>query len=428
MKSRLPALILLFFLAFVLSACSIQDLPLISDYIDGGTSTGSTPVTLTMWGLWEDPQVMAALIQKYQVEHPNVTINYEDRSVMKPLVDYKERVYTRLGASDGPDIIRVHNTWVKSMASKLVPAPNNVMTADAYKTAFYPVAVDSAVINDNVYAMPTYYDGLVLLYNKDHFRSVGQEAPPTAWEEFRRLALDLSIWSGDNELVRAGAAMGNASNIEHFSDILGMMFSQAGVRIPADLDKEAAQHALMFYTNFIKEDKIWSTSFPEATDAFANGQVSMIFAPVWRIIDIKKASPQLNFGVASVPQAVSAQPASWASFWMDAVSTSCEHPKVAWDFINFLASDEQQLYMYNEYARARGVTVPYSKASLNADLQLDTILKPVITDAPYAKSAEIAARAGNRRQETALKDAVEAVLRGDDPSLALTTAKGIISQ
>jgi len=70
-----------------------------------------------MWGLWENPEVMNDLIAQYQQLHPNVTINYEDRSVLKPLSSYKERVFTRLSEEGGPDIVRVHNSWVPRISA-----------------------------------------------------------------------------------------------------------------------------------------------------------------------------------------------------------------------------------------------------------------------------------------------------------------------
>ncbi len=428
MKSRLPTLFLLISLSFLLMACTLQDLPLIGKYLPGG-AVPNQPVTLTMWGLWEDPELMKGLIAQYTAKNPNVTINYEDLSVLKPLVTYKDRVFNRLPGEDGPDIVRVHNSWVPRMitAGLLASAPKAVMDASVYKTSFYSVAEKSAVVEDNIFAVPLVYDGLALVYNRDHFEEVGQQSPPTAWEEFRRLALELSIYSED-KLVRAGAAMGSADNVEHFSDILGLMWMQASVSIPDAIDGRNAQDALTFYTNFVKEDQVWSQDFPEATQAFANGQVSMIFVPSWKILDVLAVSPGLNIGVAPVPQVSPESPAAWGSFWMEAVSAKSASPAVAWDFLKFLTEKEQQLYFYNASADLRGFGSPYSRPDLSDELALNDYLRPYVLDAPYADSAEISARSGNQRQVDALKEAVNAVLAGGDATTALTQAKAKISK
>ncbi len=433
MKSKLPTISLLVLLSFLLTACTIEDLPLIGDFLSGlglGSGPGqivSGPVTLNMWGLWENIEVMESLIEDYTETKTNVTINYEDRSALTPLVSYKERVFSRLSEGGAPDIIRVHNSWVPSLARAgyLAPAPRSAITVDQYNEIFYPVAAESAVIDGNIYAIPLYYEGIALVYNRDHFAEVGQQSPPTAWEEFRRLARELTLYSG-NELIRAGAAMGAVDNIDHFSDILGLMWSQAKVSIPEDLDGRNARDALTFYTNFLKEDRVWSRDFPEASHAFASGQVSMIFVPTWQILDILNASPGINMGVAPVPQVSPEEPAAWGTFWMEVVSAESANANAAWDFLAFLSEREQQLKFFNDSAERRGFGSPYARTDLAEELALNDYLRAYVQDAPYARSAEITARSGNRRQVDALREAVEAVLGGTNAETALTQAKAKI--
>lgn len=432
MRKKLPALLSLVFASFLLSACTLQDLPVIGKYFGGGGASLG-PVSLTVWGIWEDPTVMQKIIDSYQVEHPNVTISYEDRSMIKPLVTYKERVFTRLGTSESADIVMVHNSWVPYITDKISPAPVSVMSAEDFKGAFYPAAYDSCVRDGKVYSIPYYYDGLVLLYNREHFASIGQEEPPTAWEEFRKLALDLTqreegTRADRASILRSGAAMGEADNIDHFSDILGMMFVQAGAVIPDELDSDKAMHALTFYTNFVKEDKVWDASMPEAVEAFANGKVSMIFVPSWRILDIKRENPSLDFGVAPVPQAVPSEPAVWATFWTPVVSSTSQNTATAWDFVNFLSQDTQQLMLFEEASKVREFGTPYSRVDLMGELLLNPYLNSILNTAPYSKSGILAARSGNNRQETAMKDAVNAVLAGASVTDTLKTAKTTISQ
>ncbi|HDQ88547.1 MAG TPA: extracellular solute-binding protein [candidate division WWE3 bacterium] len=429
MKYKLPTLVLLVSLAFLLTACTLQDLPLIGQYLPGGKPVTSGPVTLTMWGLWENPEVMQALIAEYTSRNTSVTINYEDRSVLKPVSSYKERVFNRIIEADSPDIVRIHSSWVPRMINgdMLAPMPKSVMSVEEFSNAFYPIVSAQAVSGGNAYAMPLYYDGLALVYNRDHFDEVGQQSPPTAWEEFRRLALELSIYS-DQDLIRAGAAMGSANNIDFCTDILGLMWSQAGVDIINGLDSRSAQDALTFYINFAKEDKVWNDNFPEATQAFANGQVSMIFVPTWQILDILAASPGLNIGVAPVPQVSAESPTAWGSFWMEGVSAKSQNAAVAWDFLKFLVEKEQQLSFFNSSSNYRGFGSPYARKDLSDELALNDYLRPYVLDAPYAKTAEIAGRSGNSRQEEAIREAINSVLSGISAGEALTKAKAEISR
>ncbi|MFC1756170.1 extracellular solute-binding protein [Patescibacteria group bacterium] len=433
-KSKILTLSLLIILPFFLTACSLSDLPVIGGLFggseengDGGNTDNNVDIgsaSITVWGLWEKKEVMDVLIDRYKEQYPNVNVNYDDRSVLKPLVEYKTRAFTRATDETGPDVMRVHISWLPALVNSLEPMPSGIMDLSTFQSSFYSVAVDNLVYDGKIYGMPTYHDGLVLVYNKDHFSEIGQTEAPTAWEEFRRLALDLTIRGEGDEIVRAGAAIGAADNVDFSSDILGMLFSQAGVEFPAEVDGRPAQDALSFYTNFVLEDEVWSEGLPEATVAFSQGKASMIFVPTWNLLDILAARPDMNVGIAPVPQARPDNPASWASFWVDVVPQASQNPKAAWSYIAFMAKEEQQLYAYSQASQYRVFGSPYSLISLQAELSENPYLAPVLESASYASTNIMASRAGNRRQVDAVNESINSILGGRiTASEALTTAK-----
>ena len=74
----------------------MSELPVIGRFFP---SPGDTPnpedvTTITVWGLWEDPAVMATLVGKFEEQNPDIKVKYEDRTIMSP-GDYKERVLAR---------------------------------------------------------------------------------------------------------------------------------------------------------------------------------------------------------------------------------------------------------------------------------------------------------------------------------------------
>ncbi|OGC46210.1 hypothetical protein A2V49_04450 [candidate division WWE3 bacterium RBG_19FT_COMBO_34_6] len=411
-KNKIATFLLVLVIPFFLTACSLSDLPVIGKYLPSSTGKGTSNKSgdLTVWGLWENQEVMKVLIAKFNETHPNVTVTYEDRSILKPQVDYKEKVFRRASDETAPDVMRVHIGWITSLKDLLVPMPSSMMSVETLKNSFYKVASDNLIIDNQIYGLPTYYDGLVLVYNKDHFKEVGQVEPPTAWEEFRRLALELTIRGEDDKIIRGGAAVGNADNIDFYGDIIGMLFSQAGVVLIDGLDSVPAQDAVSFYTNFILEDKVWSGELPEASAAFSQGKVSMIFVPSWNLLDILASNPQMNIGVAAVPQAAPDTPATWGSFWVDVVPKSSKNPDLAWEYIKFMADEPQQLMAFSEASKYRAYGAPYSLVSLSPQVSSSPYLKPLLDSAQYAKTGSIASRAGNKRQEDALKEAINSIV------------------
>lgn len=435
MRNKILTAILVLILPLFITACTVSDIPVIGTLFGGEKNASQKDVSLSIWGLWESPEAFSTLIGKYNEQNPKVTINYDDRSVIKP-GQHKETIKTRLAQEGAPDILLVHNTWVKELKDFLSPMPTNLMDSTSYSSKFYPVSAESAVIDGNIYAVPAHYDGLVLVYNKDHFDEIDQDTPPTAWEEFRRLALSLTIKTEDGEFVRSGAAIGTADNIDFFSDILGLMFAQAGVNIPEDLDSRSAQDALAYYVMFSNEDEVWDNTLPEASTAFAQEKVSMIFVPSWNILDIIKARPDLNIGVAPVPQALPDDPVSWASFWMYAVPKNSANQKEAWEFINYLAQDEQELQLFDLSSRYRAYGAPYASSSLASQVSVSgsgKYIKSVLDTAPFAKSSLFTGRSGNTTYVEALKVAVNSLISGNTSTRptyeeALQTVKKTVAQ
>ncbi len=413
----------------ILTACSVSDLPVIGKFFAKKDSANvATPVELTMWGLWEPKDLIGSVNNEYKKEKPNVSINYEERSVVGSLKNYKDSVFTRLSEGTAPDIIVVHNTWVPFLRDNLAPAPDGVVNAEA----FYPVAKawGSSADQKSVYAVPLSYDGLALVYNRDMFTEANLSAPPTSWEEFRQMAVALTKRDKDGVISQAGAAIGTANNIEHFSDILGLFFSQASVKVPDDLNSKAAADALTFYTNFATQEKVWSDVLPQSVEAFADRKVAMAFVPSWEVLNILARNPQINMGVASVPKALDLEgraiDVNWGSFWMVAVSKSSKNPAVAWDYLRFLTTEDTQRKLFSEGSKVRAFGQPYALKSLQSELSGNAYLDTYLRSGDTAKSGVFASRAGNDKEVDALKTAVNSVIAGEAAEKALITTQDVI--
>jgi ABC-type glycerol-3-phosphate transport system substrate-binding protein len=99
---------------------------------------------------------------------------------------------------------------------------------------------------------------------------------------------------------------------------------------------------------------------------------------------------------------------------MYAVPQGSANAKVAWDFLNYLSEDEQQLMIFNEASKYRAYGAPFSSTSLSSQLSTSAVtnnyLKPVINGAPFSKTGIITAKSGNKVEEKAMKDAINAVI------------------
>src|SRR3989344_2651938 len=341
--------------ALILSGCSL---------IPGVKNQGE--VTLTYWGLWESAVNVNQIISDYQKDHPNVTVVYEKKAHQQ----YRESLQSQIELGKGPDIFRFHNTWVPMLDGVLSEVPSDVVSSKEFRENFYPtVSLDLRNSQKKFVGVPLEIDGLGLFWNEEIFNAAGITAPPKTWQEVVDDASKLTVRGPSGSITTAGIALGTASNVDHFSDILGLMIIQNGGDPKQPTDQQSAD-ALTYYTNFARgETRVWDEAQPASTIAFAGGSLAMYFAPSWRVIEIKNANPLLNFKVASVPQLEGGK-VGWATYWAEGVSTKSQEKEAAFKFVKFMQKEDTLIKLYSESAKSPGrfFGEPYPKVSMASKL------------------------------------------------------------
>lgn len=320
------------------------------------------------------------------------------------------------------------------LKTELDTVPTNILSASDFKKDYYPtVFFDLRNTDKKFVGVPMEIDGLALYWNEDIFKLAGIAKPPTTWEELARIAAKLTVRDPLGNIKTAGVALGTASNVDHFSDILGLMILQNGGDHKSPVDKQSAD-ALEYYANFAKgQNRVWDETMPPSTIAFAGGNLAMYFAPSWRAIEIKNANPLIKFKVAPVPQLIGGK-AAWASYWALGVSTKSVHKQEAWEFIKYLGQEQTLIKFYSEAAKSPGrfFGEPYPKVSMGSKLASDPIVGAYIADAPFMRSFPMASRTFdnglNDKIIKAYEDAVNSVARGSPAKNALTTAANNITK
>lgn len=397
-----------------------------------------SPVSLKLWGLWEDDSLIRPAIDAYQKQHPNIKIEYNHQN--SP--NYRTRIQTQISDPKGPDIIMIHSSWLPMFLknNNLAVLPPNVMSIDDYKKTFYPVAYSSLTKDNKIYALPLSIDGLALFYNEDLIKQAGVSIP-TDWKQFEDAALSLTKKDDKGNILKAGAAMGSPANVDHWSDIIGLLFfQQPGVDLahPSSVNPSSAADVIKFFTGFITDPtkKTWSQSMESSTQAFYEGKLAFYFAPSWRAHDIRTANPQLKFKTAPVPQlpkiADPSKQAAWGSFWAFAVSSNSQNQTAAWDFLKFLTTAETEKQLYQEASKVRLFGEPYSRVDLKQELANDPIVGSFVSQGNIYKSWYLSSRTFdsgiNDEMIPYFENAINATLRGEDPANALKTTEQGVSQ
>ncbi len=346
----------------------------------GGTGQGA-PVqrtTIEYWGLWEPDAVMREVIADFETNNPGITVNYVNQSHK----DYRQRLETAIASGNGPDLFRYHATWVPMLKEDLAPIPSSVISTADFRQKYYPIASEQLQSNGQIVGIPAMYEGLALLYNKEVLTSVNEQ-PPQTWAELRILANKLTVRSG-NSITRAGIALGTTSNVDHFSDILAVLMLQNGADLTAP-NSAYTRDALLFYTNFAKQDRVWDETLPNSTVAFARGDVAMIFAPSWRIHEILVMNPDLDIGVAPLPL-LGDDKISWATYWAEGMSARSTKKEAAAKFLAHLTSADTLRKFYSAASATRAFGELYPQPALATELADNEYAAAYLQDAPNAKS------------------------------------------
>lgn len=399
-----------------------------SDFFGGAEPTPEEPVTITYWGLWEPDAVMQPVIKTFQSQNPHINVAYEQQSPE----DYRERLQNNLQSGNGPDIFRYHVTWVPMLLDQLTPVPESVYAPQEFRQTFYPTAVNWLQTPQGFMGIPLMYDGLGLYFNQDIFDENGL-TPPTTWDELTRIAIRLTVKNPDGQIQQSGVALGTTSNVDHWSDLLGLLMLQNGTT-PANPNNVAGQGALQFYTMFNTTHQVWDDTLPPSTHAFASQRAVMMFGPTWRAHQVRELNQELNFAIAPIPQLPQTQETNWASFWVEGVSQNTSNTKrqAAWQFLQYLSSQEGLREFYTQASQEREFGEPFSRIDMGSELETDPFVGSIIQGAPTAKTwflnSDTHDNGLNDQIIDYFQDAVNAVNEGESPEDALTTVEQGINQ
>lgn len=325
--------------------------------LGGGGGGQLQPVTLQFWGTFDDLSFYDSAISAFERAYPSVKIIYKQI----PFEDYEKELVNSFAAGTGPDIWLMHNTWLPKHADKIQPLPQQVLegektplfTIKDFQDQFLDVTLADLTQDGQIYALPIYVDTLGLYYNKDFFNTAGIASPPATWDEFNNDVKKLTSVDQRGNIVKSGAAIGTADNINRSTDVLTLLMLQSGVQMTDSEHRNATfsqqiegqdvgETALQYYTNFADPTKsvyAWNSQQHYSIDAFTEGNVAMMFNYSHQIKTLRSKSARFNFGIAPVPQIAGTPVAvNFANYWAPTVSKQSKNPVTAWKFLVYLSS------------------------------------------------------------------------------------------
>ncbi len=321
-------------------------------------ATPSEDINLEFWGVYDDINYYGDIISSYKAQFPFINITYKN----KPFDSYEKELIDAFAAGVGPDIWSMHNTWLPKHKDKITPLPQGEgwTTMKEFRSSFTDVALQDLVFDNEIYGLPVYIDTLALYWNKDIFQTNGLASPPETWDDFISDINLLVRKDRFGNIIRAGASIGTARNVNRSTDILSLLMMQTGTQMNDPVSFRptfnqfvslsgqpfgSGEEALRFYTDFAdpqKEVYTWNSGMDYSIDAFYQGKSAMMLSYSHHIETIKNKAPYLNFGTSFVPQIDDREfDTTYANYWVPTVSEASENSIWAWHFLQFMASQEE---------------------------------------------------------------------------------------
>ncbi len=331
------------------------------------------PATLEIWGIIDKPEVFSPLISQFHKSYPQIQVKY----VEKDSRSYQEELLQAFANDEAPDIFMLLGNWIPEYQDKIAPLDTRKEKTFNIKTIteLYPdVVIKELLQKDKLWGIPLYVDTLALFYNKDIFDHYNIALPPQTWEEILQLVPKLRILDQQRNLLRSAIALGTANNINWSTDILSALMMQYGSSIVDASHKQATfdlphewlgqriipgEKALRFYTQFANVRSpyyTWNENKINSLLSFARSKTAMVIGYHRAITIFQKYNPQLNFGVAPLPQfRNSPYKINYASTMNLVVNKRSSNTTAAWIFLKFLAQRNaaEQYYLATHHPPAR---------------------------------------------------------------------------
>jgi multiple sugar transport system substrate-binding protein len=425
--------------------------------VDKEALARAQPLTLKVWGVFDDSDSFNSIFNDYRTLHPYVSIEYRKFRYD----EYADEILDALAEDQGPDIMFLHDTWMREWQPRLLPAPSSVslafievkgglkkerivtlkslpvLTQSQLKNNFVDAVAADAIIPTEqsdprlplvpqIYGLPMSVDTMVLYYNRDLLNAAGIAQPPTYWKDFQEDVKLLTKLDETGAIIQSGAAIGTSANVERADDILALLMMQNGTAMTdsdgvATFDRYTTETqgqdlppgavALVFYNDFAnptKEVYTWNANMPDSLQAFADGRTAFFFGYQYHLEQIRQLNPKLNFGISSMPQIEGNKPMNYANYWLAAASKKTEHPDEAWDLLQFMTKAEEA-QKYVQTAKKPTALRSLVNSQLE-DLDLAVFAAQVTTARTWYRGTDAAAT------EEAMLEMIDSMLEGDaDP-------------
>lgn len=333
------------------------------------TGAASAPTKITFWHLWKggEAQELQKVIDKFNKTHPNIQVEaLAGTTATKQL--------TALTGGNPPDVGYVIDYTISKWASVGAVEPlDQYVKKDNIKSSNFPQPIwKLGNYMGKQYGMPYTMDSYMLYYNKDLLKAAGIKNPPKTMSELKKDAELLTKKDDKGEYTQVGFISDNPwldclnwafASGENFYDYKNDKVTCNSKKNIDALTFKVASYQSPYDMNKIKKFKSGFGEYESPNNPFFQNQLAFDLEGQWFQTFIKKYAKGINYGIVPIPYPDGHPELSKGGqiqSGMLYISKASKHKDEAFEFINWLTSDEPNI----EFCTAKG-SLPATLSAIN---------------------------------------------------------------
>lgn len=320
-----------------------------SGWLVGCSSDADDKNTVTFWHALtgKDKEAIETIVKKFEKKSPKIKVKIV--YVARQGEGQNDKLLAAVAGGRPPDVAYFDRFEIGSWAAQgsLTDLTDRVKKDNYDLKQYYPFAIEEATYKGRIYGLPFDTDSRLLFYNKELFKKAGIKEPPKTIVELEEVAEKLTVkegnrykqigfvpWYSQGWLYTWGWAFG------------GDFYDPKTGKVTANHPKVV--EALQWEADFAKKFDIQNiTAFTDAAgtaniDPFAAGKFAMMVDGPFRVPNIEKFNPNLDYGVAPIPTPTGKNHATWSGGWSFVIPKGAKNVDGAWEFIKYAAGPEGQ--------------------------------------------------------------------------------------
>lgn len=372
--------------------------------------------TIVFWyGATQEEQVAyKQMIAEFEKKNPGIEVN----AMLIPQKYVERKLILSISGGVPPDVVRFYaHLGGELMSRGALERMDDLARRDKLDLQdFYPVGIKQNTYQGRLYGMPWVLSPNALFYNKQAFREAGLDPnkPPKTWAELEKYAMKLTKRDAKGNLTSLGFAdfLYNPNNFALYTwQTGGDLISANGLR--ATFNGPEGKQALEWMKSFLAKEvgsvtdlQTFAANFKgSAQDPFGQGLLAMRIDSPFRIPELKKYFPNLDYGITMIPY--DKVPASEVVGNSLVIPRGSRHREAAWKFVKFASSSEQM----QNLCRVSGRIPARISAARSPEYYNNPRLRPFIDQIPHGHSVPVVA--GWQEVSRDLATNIENALKGN---------------